>query len=99
MEKEEIMNVVNDCLENGEITVLPEVPKKEFDKSKAVKFGVLGLAISVIGAGIGVLVKKNKGKLTDYRVKKLEKKGYVVIAPEQQLEAAEEEFDYLVEEN
>ena len=94
--QEEIMNVTNNCVEEDIITILPEVPcKKGFDKSKAVKFGALGLLVSAIGAGIGILVKKNKGRLTDYRVSKLVRKGYVVISPKQQLEAAEEDFVYL----
>lgn len=90
--QEEIKDVVNNCVCDETTTYLPEVSsKKGFIKSTAFKVGVLGL-VTGIATGIGVLVKKNKGKLTNYRVKKLEKKGFIVISPEQQFEASEEDF-------
>lgn len=48
--------------------------------------GKKGLAITLGAAaiaGVGLLAYKGRGKLTDMRVKRLEKKGYIVYAPDE----------------
>ena len=42
---------------------------------------VVGAAVVGIGLGIAA-VKKGKGKLTEWNIKRLKKKGYVVTKPE-----------------
>lgn len=54
----------------------------------------------IVAAGIGAavvitaIVRKNKGKLTDWRIKRLEKKGYVVTKLEKADDANEGCEDY-----
>lgn len=56
--------------------------------------GISVVAVGAIAAGIGlgiVAAKKCKGKLEDWKVKSLEKKGYVVTKPETDVVDAEAE--------
>lgn len=69
----EIMDEVMD--ENEEVRVIPE----ETANDGLVKI-VVGVGLIVV-AGVGALVYKNRGKLDEWRIKKLEKKGYRIYKP------------------
>jgi len=52
----------------------------------------IGLGAAALAAiGVGALVVKGKGKLEEYNIKKLEKKGYTVIKPEVEEEEKKED--------
>lgn len=62
------------------------------------KFPALALGLLALGVGLGVAaIKKGGGKLQEWKIKSLEKKGYVVSKPEDDVvdveaeEVAEEE--------
>lgn len=54
----------------------------EPDENSGKGFGIVkvGAVLAAIGVGIAV-VRKSKGKLDDWRIRRLEKKGYTVIKP------------------
>ena len=82
--KNEIMELDNDT----EAEVYDLEPEEESGN------GILGkilIGAGVLAAGgLAALVYKNRDKLEERRIKKLEKKGYTVIRPEQ---FVEEDFD------
>lgn len=84
---EQIENVVEVCDETqGFVTTTP-------NKSGLTKVGI-GLAVAgLVGLGIH-LIKKNKHKIEENRIKKLEKKGYVVLPP---TDEATDDFDKLID--
>ena len=81
--KNEIMELDNDT----DVEVYDLEPEEESS-------GILGkilIGAGVLAAGgLAALVYKNRDKLEERRIKKLEKKGYTVIRPEQ---FVEEDFD------
>lgn len=85
---EEIMN-----FEEIENTELVEIDEEEPKKSGK---GIIGLAIGTLLVGGAVaLIHKNKDKLEERKIRKLEKKGYLVIRPEDEMpvEAYSEEVE------
>ena len=72
MEPEVIENTV-DVLE-------PEVYDEP--EESGISLGKLALGVGLVAGGIGILCYKFKDKFEEHQVKKLKKKGYVVIKPE-----------------
>lgn len=75
MEDKEIMT--EEINENEEIEVYNE---PEESGSGILGKVVIG-ALVVVGAGVAALIYKNKGKLDERRIRKLEKKGYIIQRP------------------
>lgn len=44
--------------------------------------GVLALATVAVGGAVGGLIYKNRNKLEERKIKKLEKKGYIITRPD-----------------
>lgn len=69
----------NECVEvveNCEVT--ENLGKRSLGKS------ILGIGLIAAAAGVvAVVVRKNKDKIDAWRVKKLEKRGYTVLPPNQ----------------
>lgn len=65
-------------------------PEVEEAGKGGIPVAVVGAAVVGIGLGIAA-VKKGKGKLTEWNIKRLKKKGYVVNKPEDIVEEASEE--------
>lgn len=64
-----------------------EVVEEQPQKSGA---GIIALAVGAgIVAGVTALICKNKHKFEEYRIKKLEKKGYVVYKPKLECDDSE----------
>ena len=51
-------------------------------EESGISLGKLALGVGLVAGGIGFLCYKFKGKFEEHQVKKLKKKGYVVIKPE-----------------
>ena len=51
-------------------------------EESGISLGKLALGVGLVAGGIGILCYKLKGKIEEHQVKKLKKKGYVVIKPE-----------------
>ena len=73
-------------------TMEPEVIENDIDvlepevydepEESGISLGKLALGVGLVAGGIGFLCYKFKGKFEEHQVKKLKKKGYVVIKPE-----------------
>lgn len=91
---------------NNEI-MEPEVIENNIDVSEpevydepeesGIGLGKLALGVGLVAGGIGILCYKFKGKFEEHQVKKLKKKGYVVIKPEDEDDIFEDEDDNYVE--
>ena len=91
---------------NNEI-MEPEVIENNIDVSEpevydepeesGIGLGKLALGVGLVAGGIGILCYKFKGKFEEHQVKKLKKKGYVVIKPEDEDDIFEDEDDDYVE--
>lgn len=90
---------------NNEI-MEPEVIENNIDVSEpevydepeesGIGLGKLALGVGLVAGGIGILCYKFKGKFEEHQVKKLKKKGYVVIKPEDEDDIFEDEdADYI----
>ena len=68
-----------EVIENTDV-LEPEV----YDETEesGISLGKLALGVGLVAGGIGILCYKFKGKFEEHQVKKLKKKGYVVIKPE-----------------
>lgn len=77
MEENKVMEV--ETMENNEVMENYEPVTEE--TGNGIPVAVVGAAVVGIGLGIAA-VKKGKGKLTEWNIKRLEKKGYVVTKPE-----------------
>ena len=76
---------------NNEI-IEPEVIENDIDvlepevydepEESGISLGKLALGVGLVAGGIGILCYKFKDKFEEHQVKKLKKKGYVVIKPE-----------------
>ena len=51
-------------------------------EESGISLGKLALGVGLVAGGIGILCYKFKDKFEEHQVKKLKKKGYVVIKPE-----------------
>lgn len=95
-----------ELVEINEEKELVEEPEEETMYPEESGGGVLGkivLCVLAVGAGVGTLVYKIK-KADEYRIKKLEKKGYVVLKPEaastdEIVDVDADELDEFFEEN
>lgn len=84
---EEIKNVTDIAEEIEEVGVTPEITGGNL-KKVAVGLGVGAVAVVTAWA------IKNKDKLDEWRIRKLEKKGYTVIKPETvEVEETSEEIE------
>lgn len=74
-----------EAAEMFEDTVMNDVDVTSLGKKTVIKKSVIALGVVVAIAGATVLARKYKGKIKEMRtnkmVKKLEKKGYTVVAP------------------
>ena len=68
-----------EVIENTDV-LEPEVYDEP--EESGIGLGKLALGVGLVAGGIGFLCYKFKGKFEDHQVKKLKKKGYVVIKPE-----------------
>lgn len=94
----EIMNTeleteVNDFEAENDVIVVEE--EEEADAGKAIAVAVALIAGAVVATA--AIIRKNKGKFTEWQIKRLEKKGYMVTKCEQ-VEAVECECEDAVEE-
>ena len=69
-----------EVIENDIDVLEPEV----YDETEesGISLGKLALGVGLVAGGIGILCYKFKDKFEEHQVKKLKKKGYVVIKPE-----------------
>ena len=74
---DEIME--SEVIENTDV-LEPEVYDEP--EESGIGLGKLALGVGLVAGGIGILCYKFKGKFEEHQVKKLKKKGYVVIKPE-----------------
>ena len=68
-----------EVIENADV-LEPEVYDEP--EESGIGLGKLALGVGLVAGGIGILCYKFKGKFEEHQVKKLKKKGYVVIKPE-----------------
>ena len=68
-----------EVIENTDV-LEPEVYDEP--EESGISLGKLALGVGLVAGGIGILCYKFKGKFEEHQVKKLKKKGYVVIKPE-----------------
>ena len=66
-------------------------------EESGISLGKLALGVGLVAGGIGILCYKFKGKFEEHQVKKLKKKGYVVIKPEDEDNIFDDEDDDYVE--
>lgn len=84
---------------NEETKVLDEITTEEVDttieayeeESSGDGFAIIAVAVVTGITAIGGWLLKKSGKIDEYRIKKLEKKGYVVSKPEPDEEVETEE--------
>ena len=60
-------------------------------EESGIGLGKLALGVGLVAGGIGFLCYKFKGKFEEHQVKKLKKKGYVVIKPEDEEDIFEDD--------
>lgn len=89
----EEMNVEEVNMEE-DVIVVCEDPDDSNDGSP-VGLVIAGIALVV---GVGAWILKRKGKIDEWRIKRLEKKGYVVLRPDQ-VDDNTESCDEVEEEN
>lgn len=80
-----------EVIENTDV-LEPEVYDEP--EESGISLGKLALGVGLVAGGIGILCYKFKGKFEEHQVKKLKKKGYVVIKPEDE-EDILEDADYI----
>lgn len=73
------------------------VVEEEGDLGKAVAVAVALVAGAAIA--IGAIVRKNKSKITEWQIKRLERKGYMVTKCESDADDSESECEEIVEED
>lgn len=86
---------------NEETKVIDEITNEEvnvaveaIEENEGGILGLIVLAAAAVGTGVAAWYYKKSGKADERRIKKLEKKGYTVIAPEVTEEVdANEELD------
>ena len=83
---DEIME--SEVIENTDV-LEPEVYDEP--EESGIGLGKLALGIGLVAGGIGFLCYKYKGKFEEHQVKKLKKKGYVVIKPEDEEDIFEDD--------
>lgn len=83
------MNEEMVTIENAEVVEVYE----EAEKAGSGIIGKVILGLVAVGIGAGALVYKNRDKIEERRIRKLEKKGYVISRPEQNDVADSEECD------
>lgn len=63
-----------------------EIEEEDFEEEDGVGVKLVGVALGVVGAAAGAVVYKNRDKLKEVirkrRIKKLEKDGYKILAPD-----------------
>lgn len=86
MSKNENEIMEPEVIENTDV-LEPEV----YDESEesGISLGKLALGVGLV-AGVGILCYKFKDKFEEHQVKKLKKKGYVVIKPEDEEDILED---------
>lgn len=80
-----------EVIENTDV-LEPEVYDEP--EESGISLGKLALGVGLVAGGIGILCYKFKGKFEEHQVKKLKKKGYVVIKPEDEDDVIED-ADYI----
>lgn len=80
---------VFDEITNEEVNVAVEA----IEENEGGLLGLFLLAAAGVGTGVAAWWYKKSGKADERRIKKLEKKGYTVIAPEAEEVEAIEELD------
>ena len=76
-----------EVIENTDV-LEPEVYDEP--EESGIGLGKLALGVGLVAGGIGFLCYKFKGKFEEHQVKKLKKKGYVVIKPEDEEDSFED---------
>lgn len=74
--------IKNEVMENE----MENYEANEEISGKGLPLGIIIGGIAVVGTGIAAARKFGKGKIDEMRVRKLEKKGYVVTKPEDIIE-------------
>ena len=88
MSKEKEIMLDETMVEEIEVTEM----EPETSGSGALGKIIVGAVVAGVGA-LGVLAYKNRNKFEERRIKKLEKKGYTVIRPEQPVESGDDFID------
>ena len=91
MSKNENEIMEPEVIENTDV-LDPEVYDEP--EESGIGLGKLALGVGLVAGGIGILCYKFKGKFEEHQVKKLKKKGYVVIKPEDEDDIFED-ADYI----
>lgn len=81
---------MNEEIKKEELEIMEEVVD---DYNEVETSGSKMLATVVIGAvcaGVAAILYKNRGKIEEWRIKRLEKKGYIVYKPD---EVDDEDFE------
>ena len=79
-----------EVIENTDV-LEPEVYDEP--EESGISLGKLALGVGLVAGGIGILCYKFKDKFEEHQVKKLKKKGYVVIKPEDEDDVFEDKDD------
>lgn len=87
MEENKTMEM--EVMDNTEVM---DTYEPEETSGKGISVVAVGAVLAAIGVGVAV-VRKRKGKLDEWRIKRLEKKGYVVTKPVEETEAEVVDFN------
>lgn len=74
--------IENEAIEAAENTVDAVELTENLGKGKIIKKSIIALCIGGAVIGITVAIRRNKDKLEKAMIKKLEKKGYTVMEPD-----------------
>lgn len=80
----------NEIMEVEELTTVEDVEIYEESEGSVVGTVLKVVAGAAIAAG-GILLYKGRNKITDWNIKRLEKKGYVITKPESEVEKTMDE--------
>ena len=89
------MNKNNEIMEPEVIENTDVLEPEVYDEPEesGISLGKLALGVGLVAGGIGILCYKFKDKFEEHQVKKLKKKGYVVIKPEDEDDVFEDKDD------
>lgn len=93
MNDEKILETMNEEMENEELDTELEVCEIEEDDSKGDLAKKLVIGAAVVTGAVVLWVKKGRALYEKATVKRLKKKGYIVLTPEETVEAESKEIE------